>query len=268
MTLTIGFLGGGNMASALLGGLVRKMDGAHLHVTDHNAPKLERLAALGVTTHAGTGEWISLCDLFVLAVKPQVMKEALVPVRPLLKKGGAALSIAAGIEGSVLSDWLGGYPVIRAMPNTPALVGAGLSGLWVPEGTSPEHAEAAEFVMRAVGNVVACETEEKLDVVGAVPGSGPAYVFRFLEALERAAQKRGFSPEDARELAIGTVFGAAKLARESDESFATLRERVTSKGGTTARALAVMNERDIDGMMDDAVEAALRRTAEMKALFR
>ena len=196
------------------------------------------------------------------------MKEALVPVRPLLKKGGAALSIAAGIEGSVLSDWLGGYPVIRAMPNTPALVGAGLSGLWVPEGTSPEHAEAAEFVMRAVGNVVACETEEKLDVVGAVPGSGPAYVFRFLEALERAAQKRGFSPEDARELAIGTVFGAAKLARESDESFATLRERVTSKGGTTARALAVMNERDIDGMIDDAVEAALRRTAEMKALFR
>ena len=150
MTLTIGFLGGGNMASALLGGLVRKMDGAHLHVTDHNAPKLEKLAALGVTTHETTGDWISECDLFVLAVKPQVMKEALVPVKPLLKKGGAALSIAAGIEGSVLSGWLGGYPVIRAMPNTPALVGAGLSGLWVPEGTSPEHAEAAEFVMRAV----------------------------------------------------------------------------------------------------------------------
>ena len=122
--------------------------------------------------------------------------------------------------------------------------------------------------MRAVGNVVACKTEAELDVVGAIPGSGPAYVFRFLEALERAAQKRGFTPEDARELAIGTVFGAAKLARESEESFATLRERVTSKGGTTARALAVMNERDIDGMMDDAVEAALRRTAEMKALFR
>ena len=168
----------------------------------------------------------------------------------------------------MLSGWLGGYPVIRAMPNTPALVGAGLSGLWVPEGTSPEHAEAAEFVMRAVGNVVPCKTEAELDVVGAIPGSGPAYVFRFLEALERAAQKRGFTPEDARELAIGTVFGAAKLARESEESFATLRERVTSKGGTTARALAVMNERDIDGMMDDAVEAALRRTAEMKALFR
>lgn len=268
MTLTIGFLGGGNMASALLGGLVRKMDGANLHVTDHNAPKLEKLAALGVTTHETTGEWISECDLFVLAVKPQVMKEALVPVKPLLKKGGAALSIAAGIEGSVLSGWLGGYPVIRAMPNTPALVGAGLSGLWVPEGTSSEHAEAAEFVMRAVGNVVPCKTEAELDVVGAIPGSGPAYVFRFLEALERAAQKRGFTPEDARELAIGTVFGAAKLARESEESFATLRERVTSKGGTTARALAVMNERDIDGMMDDAVEAALRRTAEMKALFR
>ena len=122
--------------------------------------------------------------------------------------------------------------------------------------------------MEAVGAVVPCETEAQIDVVGAIPGSGPAYVFRFLESLERSAMKRGFSAEDARELAIGTVFGAAKLARESDESFATLRERVTSKGGTTARALAVFNERDLDTIVDDAIEAALVRTAEMKALFR
>lgn len=268
MTLTIGFLGGGNMAAALLGGLVRVTDPASLHVVDHNADKLAKFAALGIVTHETTGDWVSECDLLVLAVKPQGMKDSLVPVKPLLKAGGAALSIAAGIEGSVLSGWLGGYPVIRAMPNTPALVGAGLSGLWVPEGTNPAHAEAARFVMSAVGSVVDCSTEAELDVVGAIPGSGPAYVFRFLESLEAAAMKRGFSAEDARELAIGTVFGAAKLARESDESFATLRERVTSKGGTTARALAVFNERDIDGIVDDAVEAALRRTAEMKALFR
>lgn len=268
MTPVIGFLGGGNMAGALLGGLLQKLPGANLHVVDHNVPKLEKLAQRGVTTHETLGDWVTACDLFVLAVKPQVMKEALVPVLPLLKKGGAALSIAAGIEGAVLRKWLAGYTVMRAMPNTPALVGAGLSGLWVPEGTKPEHAELARFVMEAVGAVVPCETEAQIDVVGAIPGSGPAYVFRFLESLERSAMKRGFSAEDARELAIGTVFGAAKLARESDESFATLRERVTSKGGTTARALAVFNERDLDTIVDDAIEAALVRTAEMKALFR
>ena len=124
MTPVIGFLGGGNMAGALLGGLLQKLPGANLHVVDHNVPKLEKLAQRGVTTHETLGDWVTACDLFVLAVKPQVMKEALVPVLPLLKKGGAALSIAAGIEGAVLRKWLAGYPVMRAMPNTPALVGA------------------------------------------------------------------------------------------------------------------------------------------------
>ena len=141
MTLTIGFLGGGNMASALLGGLVRKMDGAHLHVTDHNAPKLEKLAALGVTTHEGTGEWISRCDLFVLAVKPQVMKEALVPVKPLLKKGGAALSIAAGIEGSVLSRCSragsGATPSSARCPTRPRSWVPGFRGSGSPKGRRP-----------------------------------------------------------------------------------------------------------------------------------
>ena len=154
------------------------------------------------------------------------------------------------------------------MPNTPAMVGMGVSGLWIPAGISDTAANAARQVLAAAGKVVEVKTEADIDLVGAIPGSGPAYVFRFMEALEKAGIKRGLPPEAAHALALGTVLGAAVLADKSGEAFSKLRENVTSKGGTTAKALEVMNNRDIDGMMDEAVNAALKRTAEMKALFR
>lgn len=265
----VGFLGGGNMARALAGGLAKKLSPEHIHVVDHHPEKLEKLASdFGVTVHAELGDWVTKLDLIVLAVKPQGMKAALVPLVPLLNPKGAALSIAAGIEAESLRGWLKGYPVMRAMPNTPAMVGCGTTGFWAPEGTAPEALECAKLVLSAAGEVVEVKDEAGIDLVGAIPGSGPAYVFRFMEALERAGIKRGLAPEAAKALALGTVYGAAVLARESGEPFSTLRENVTSKGGTTAKALEVMNARDIDGMMDEAIEAALKRTAEMKALFR
>lgn len=267
--LTVGFLGGGNMATALVGGLLR---GEHadltVHVIDHHPEKLEPLAALGAKTHLELGDWVTACDLLVLAVKPQTMQKALEPVKALLNPRGSALSIAAGIESAAISKWLGGCRVLRAMPNTPAMVGCGVSGLWIPEGTPEAAADAARRVLRAGGEVVEVDSEAGIDLVGAIPGSGPAYVFRFMEALEKAGLKRGLPEASAHALALGTVYGAAMLARASGEPFSRLREKVTSKGGTTAKALEVMNNRDIDAMMDEAVEAALKRTAEMKALFR
>jgi len=268
--LTIGFLGGGNMAGALIGGLLAGGPRSDLkvHVTDLHEDKLARLAALGAQTHSGVGEWAASCDLMVFAVKPQGMKTALASLMPFLNPDGAALTIAAGIEAAAYADWLNGYPLMRAMPNTPAMVGMGVSGLWIPAGISDTAANAARQVLAAAGKVIEVKTEADIDLVGAIPGSGPAYVFRFMEALEKAGIKRGLPPEAAHALALGTVLGAAVLADKSGEAFSKLRENVTSKGGTTAKALEVMNNRDIDGMMDEAVNAALKRTAEMKALFR
>ncbi len=268
-TITIGFLGGGNMAGALIGGLVKKLSPEHVHVTDRHPEKLERLrSAFGVAAHETAGDWVAGCDLFVLAVKPQGMKAAAGSVAALLNPKGAALSIAAGIEGAALSAWLGGYPVLRAMPNTPAMAGCGATGLWAPSGAPAEALAWSRFLLSAVGEVVEVETEDGIDLVGAISGSGPAYVFRFMEALQAAGAKRGLSEADAKMLALSTVCGAAALARESGEEFAQLRKNVTSKGGTTAKALEVLDARDISGIMDEAVQAALDRTAEMRAMFR
>ena len=186
--LTIGFLGGGNMAGALIGGLLAGGPRSDLkvHVTDLHEDKLARLAALGAQTHSGVGEWAASCDLMVFAVKPQGMKTALASLMPFLNPDGAALTIAAGIEAAAYADWLNGYPLMRAMPNTPAMVGMGVSGLWIPAGISDTAANAARQVLAAAGKVVEVKTEADIDLVGAIPGSGPAYVFRFMEALEKA----------------------------------------------------------------------------------
>lgn len=267
--LTVGFLGGGNMAGALAGGLLAAAKAeVTIHVVDHHPEKLAALAEKGAKTHAELGAWVAECDLMVLAVKPQVMKVAVEPLGALLGEKTALLSIAAGIESAVLSGWLGGRPVMRAMPNTPALVGCGVSGLWAPDAAKAGDVRAARRVLEAAGAVVEVASEDEIDLVTAIPGSGPAYVFRFMEALEKAGITRGLPKESAHALALGTVYGAAELAKRSGEDFALLRERVTSKGGTTAKALDVMNARDIDGLMDEAIEAARARAVEMKALFR
>ncbi len=242
--MKITFLGGGNMAVALIGGLVVKgFAAADIAVVEPDPEKRASLAAdFGVRTFGGPDAAAWDCDLIVLAVKPQQMRAACAPLVPHLK-AQLVVSIAAGLRLADLSRWLGGHRrLVRTMPNTPALIGAGITGLYAEQEVDAAGREAAERVLAAVGDTLWIADEALMDAVTAVSGSGPAYVFLFIEALQKAAGDLGFTPEAARQLALGTVLGAARLAEQSPEPASVLRERVTSKGGTTAAALAKMEE--------------------------
>jgi pyrroline-5-carboxylate reductase len=255
------FLGGGNMANALIGGMVKQgFAAADIHVIDPGAEARERLtAAYAVNCHAEAESAPTAPDVLVLAVKPQQMKEA---VAPLLGKLGQALvvSIAAGLDMAALARWLGGHrKIVRCMPNTPALVGAGITGLCALPDVNDAEKAVADRVLRAVGSTVWIDDEARMDGVTAISGSGPAYVFLFIEALQQAAAELGFTPEQGRQLAIETVQGAATLAAQSSEPASVLRERVTSKGGTTEAALRVMLERGVkDGIVAGCKAAEMR----------
>ena len=267
--MKIAFMGGGNMGSAIVGGLAaRGMPGGDILVSDPNADKREGLAGqFGVQTFESAGDWLGQADMVVLAVKPQMLEACCRQIRPLLKPSAAILSIAAGVAIASIAKWLGTDNIVRAMPNTPAKVGAGYTGLFAGSGATEEAKRSAEKTMASVGRVLWLAAEDDIHLVTGGPGSGPAYVFLFLEALSAALEKRGMSAQDARELALGTVEGAAKLARESGEDFAQLRRNVTSKGGTTAKALEVFETRDLRGIMDEAVGACVARSREMAKLF-
>ena len=258
------FVGGGNMGAAIVGGLVaRGFAAADITVVEPGAAARESLAKrFGVAVResaAGAGP----ADVVVLAVKPQQMKEAVKPLRPL-PAATLVVSIAAGIRLADLSRWLGGHAaLVRAMPNTPALVHAGVTGLYAPPAVDARGRERATQLLAAVGEVVWLPREEDLDAVTAVSGSGPAYVFYFLEAVEQAARELGIAPEAARALALGTFAGAAKLARERGEDPAVLRAQVTSKGGTTERALAAMESAGLKARIGEAVKAAAARSREL-----
>ena len=259
--MKIVFLGGGNMANALIGGMVKQgFAASDIEVIELGADARDKLvASYGVNCHAGAEAAPSSPDILVLAVKPQQMKEA---VAPLVGKLGRAvvISIAAGLDMTALSRWLGGHRhIVRCMPNTPALIGAGITGLCALPEVSAEQRAAADRVLRAVGTTVWIEDEAKIDGVTAISGSGPAYVFLFIEALQQAAADLGFTPEQGRQLAIETVQGAAALAAQSTEPASILRERVTSKGGTTAAALQVMAEKGVkEGIVAGCMAAAAR----------
>lgn len=267
--LRIAFIGGGNMAGALIGGLADKLTaGGNIHVVDPNAGTLEKLQQkFGVTTSAGIDESMSARDVIVLAVKPQQMKDVVAALRPHL---GAQLivSVAAGVRAADLSRMLGGHgAVVRTMPNTPALVGLGMTGMAALPGVSAQQREAAEAVMRAVGKTMWVSDEALLDPVTAVSGSGPAYVFYFIEAMQQAAEEMGLSAEQGVELAIATFVGAARLAADSDEPVSVLRERVTSKGGTTYAALTSMESDGVRQSIVKALKAAAARGKEMGEEF-
>ena len=267
--MKITFLGGGNMANALIGGLVRQgLAGADIGVVELNPDNRERLARdYGVRTFAGAEAAAWAADVIVLAVKPQSMREALAPVAPHLG-GQLVVSIAAGLTLDVLSGWLGGYRrIVRTMPNTPALIGAGITGLCALPEVDAAGREAATQVLAAAGQTVWFADEGAMDAVTAVSGSGPAYVFLFIEALQQAGEELGFTPEQARALAVGTVLGAARLAEQSPEAVAVLRERVTSKGGTTEAALKVMAEHGVRAGIVAGVKAAEARGAELGRLL-
>lgn len=267
--MKITFLGGGNMAAALIGGLVeRGFAPGNLCAIDLSADSRARLAGrFGVRTAEAVDEAALACDVLVLAVKPQQMKAA---VAPLAGRLGSQLivSIAAGLRLADIGRWLGtaGKPyvrLVRCMPNTPALIGAGVTGLFAEAAVDAAGREAAEQVLAAVGSTVWVTDEAKIDAVTAVSGSGPAYVFHFIEALEAAGRALGFDEATARKLAIDTTLGAARLASGSDEAPAVLRERVTSKGGTTAAALASLAGSGWHDALVQAVAAAEARGREL-----
>jgi len=266
--LKIAFVGGGNMASALIAGLAGKLTaGGNIHVIDPHAPSLGKLQAqFGVTTAPAADAALRAADVIVLAVKPQSMREVAAQLLPFLDAGKAplVLSIAAGIRAVDLSRWLGGYPaIVRAMPNTPALIGMGITGMVASSGVNAEQKEQADAILGAVGQTVWLADEAQIDPVTAVSGSGPAYVFYFIEAMQEAARELGLSEEQGTQLAIATFTGAAQLAANSTEPVSVLRERVTSKGGTTYAALTSMEDSGVKAAIIKGIKAAAARGREL-----
>ncbi|MCL2076243.1 MAG: pyrroline-5-carboxylate reductase [Betaproteobacteria bacterium] len=264
--MKITFIGGGNMASALIGGLGRGAADS-ITVVEPLAEQREKLVReFGVRVLAEPNDAAMSADIITLAVKPQQMRKAIMPLAGSLNRQ-LVLSLAAGLTLATLSGWLSGFRrLIRAMPNTPALIGAGMTGLYALPEVSKEERDAAGEMLSAVGNVLWVEDEAEMDAITAISGSGPAYLFLFIESLEAAARQLGFSPEIAHKLAVATTLGAARLAENTGESPASLRERVTSKGGTTAAALATMAENKVrEGIIAGAL-AARDRSREMARL--
>ena len=266
--MKLAFIGGGNMAAALIGGLLRQGFAARdIEVAEIDAERCDSLHRQFGVKAGGQIADLKAADLIVLAVKPQQMREVLRGL-PKLRLEQLALSIAAGIRAKDISRWLGGHPaVVRAMPNTPALIGAGITGLYALPNVSPVQHEQAQRVMEAVGTAIWVETEKQIDAVTAISGSGPAYVFYFIEALEDAAIELGLDPLAARRLVLHTFYGAARLAMSEAASPAELRLRVTSKGGTTERGLLALEQGEVRQLVIRAAEAAAARAHEMGELF-
>ncbi|MGK5026667.1 pyrroline-5-carboxylate reductase [Janthinobacterium sp. RB2R34] len=266
--LKIAFVGGGNMAAALIAGLAGKITaGSNIHVIDPHAPALEKLQAqFGVSTASAADEQLRHADVIVLAVKPQSMREVAAQLLPFLDAARAplVLSIAAGIRAVDLSRWLGDYPaIVRAMPNTPALIGMGITGLVASSGVNAQQRAQADAILGAVGTTVWLADEAQIDPVTAISGSGPAYVFYFIEAMQEAARELGLTAEQGAQLAIATFTGAAQLAANSSEPVSLLRERVTSKGGTTYAALTSMQDSGVKAAIIKGIKAAAARGREL-----
>ncbi len=267
--LKIAFIGGGNMAQALIGGLSGKLtEGSNIHVVDVVPETLTQLTArFGVTTATGPSDVVAMSDVIVLAVKPQQLRDVASSLRPYLKSQ-LVLSIAAGIRAADLSRWFGGYQaIVRTMPNTPALVGKGVTGAVAMAGVSDTQRQIADAMLRAVGETVWIADEAQMDAVTAISGSGPAYVFYFIEAMQQAALELGLTEQQGRQLAQATFAGAAELAIRSDEPVSLLRERVTSKGGTTYAALTSMEASGVKAALVKALHAAAERGRELGEEF-
>jgi pyrroline-5-carboxylate reductase len=260
----IAFIGGGNMAGALIGGLLRSGRlPEQVIVVEPNAEQRDRLMReYGVRAIAQADPTLAHASMVVWAVKPQLFREAAVPCAPHVKQA-LHLSVMAGIRTDAIAQAVGSDRVVRAMPNTPALIGQGIAGLFARDAVRPGERESVEIVLKPTGQLLWVERESDLDAVTALSGSGPAYVFLFIEALIDAAQQMGLSAEQGQALAMSTFAGATALAQQSSESPATLRARVTSRGGTTHAALEAMREADVQGAIVRAVKAAQQRAAEL-----
>lgn len=267
----LAILGGGNMGRALIGGMLRRgTRPEHIWVGESFEPAREQLATdFGIHATSDNAAAIEPASVIVVAVKPQIAGAVLAPLQPVLQRTRpVVISIAAGIRVAALESWCGaGVPVVRAMPNRPALVGAGATGVFAPASVASEHRETAERVMQAVGEVVWVATEEDLDVVTALSGSGPAYFFLLAELLIDGAIDLGLEPAAARHLAVATLHGAGQLVHGGDNDLARMRAEVTSKGGTTEAAIRSLDGADLRGIVARALEAATRRSRELAAQF-
>ena len=256
----IAFIGGGNMASAIIGGLIRQgLPIDRIQVVEPYEPQRNALQQqFGITALPAADSSLAQAQLVVWAVKPQTFKDAAISVASF-STHALHLSVAAGIRSDSIAQWLGNDQIVRAMPNTPALVGQGMTGLFARPQVSAAQRLLAEQIITTTGQLVWVQQESQLDAVTALSGSGPAYVFYFLEAMQQAGVEMGLPAEQALQLAIGTFSGASQLAAQSGEAPAVLRERVTSKGGTTFAALEHMRAADIAAHFVGAMHAAERR---------
>ena len=265
------FIGGGNMAGSLINGLIADgWDPASIRVSDTDSAKLDRLAErFQVQTTGDNNNAVTDADVVVLAVKPQVMEAVVRDIAPrVAERQPLIVSIAAGITEPTLRHWLGAdMAIVRCMPNTPAMVRSGATALYANPQVSDEQRSIAESILRAVGIVIWVDDEAMMDAVTALSGSGPAYLFLFIEALQEAGRELGISDETAYLLALQTAFGAAKMALESDEHAATLRQRVTSPGGTTERAINTLHEGGFRELVSRALQAAAERSRELSREF-
>jgi pyrroline-5-carboxylate reductase len=265
----IAFIGGGNMASAIIGGLLRKGHPASaLQVVEPWDEQRARLAQdfPGVQVLPSASDALKRAALVVWAVKPQTFKDAAQATAPFVS-GALHLSVAAGITSDSMAAWLGSERIVRAMPNTPALVGLGMTGLFARAAVTAAERDTVDTVVATTGERVWVDTETQLDAVTALSGSGPAYVFYFLEAMREAGAAMGLPPDVAQRLAMGTFVGAATLAQRAEEPLQTLRERVTSKGGTTHAALTSMEDSGVKQRFIAAMRAAEQRAAELGREF-
>jgi len=263
--MKITFIGGGNMATALIGGLKQQgFSAAGIQVVEPvEEARLRLTESFGVRCTAAIDASALNCEVLVLAVKPQMMRAALAAAAGKLKDQ-LVISIAAGLRLADIGRWLGGHrQLVRSMPNTPALIGAGITGLYADPSIGREARDTAEKILSAVGSTFWVDDEALMDAVTAVSSSGAGYVFYFMEAMERAAQELGFSAETAHRMTVETFVGAARLAEHSPESLPTLRERVTSKGGTTAAALESFRAGQVADHIVQGIKAAERRGREL-----
>jgi pyrroline-5-carboxylate reductase len=270
-TNTIAFIGGGNMAASLIGGLIA--DGYKPHRIIASDPDSEKLADLsaryGVQSAADNASAVEQADIVVLAVKPQFLRQVATELAPAIKKSAPlVVSIAAGIREASLKRWLGSdIALVRTMPNTPAMIQAGATVLHAGDDVTSEQRDLAETILRSVGLTVWVDDEAKMDAVTALSGSGPAYFFLIMEAMEQAATELGIPPDKARLLTLQTALGAARMAIESSDGPGVLREKVTSPGGTTERALSILEQGEIRNLFSKALAGARDRSVELSEML-
>lgn len=261
----IAFIGAGNMAASLIGGLrAQGLDASQIRASDPGAEQRAKVnAEHGIEMFADNAQTIEGADVVVLAVKPQAMKAVCEALKPNLKPEQLVVSIAAGITCASMNNWLGSQPIVRCMPNTPALLRQGVSGLYATHEVTAAQRQQAEQLLSAVGIALWLDTEQQLDAVTAVSGSGPAYFFLLIEAMTAAGEKLGLPRETAAKLTLQTALGAAHMAVSSDVDAAELRRRVTSPAGTTEAAIKSFQADGFEALVEKALGAAAHRSAEM-----